>query len=175
MHKVFLVLFLTTILFSCRNLREDITTFSIQESSTFEIEPVTGVDVPIVITSIPVETSASESFEQEGVTRDNIEEIRLMSMSLIMLDPPEHTFNFVKSLELTIVADGLPERKLAYHHDVPRDVTDFDLEITGENLDEYLKKDKFYLNVSTTSRVMFDEKLQIKADMIFNVRAKIFN
>ncbi|MFN6946996.1 MAG: hypothetical protein ACK4ND_18785, partial [Cytophagaceae bacterium] len=145
-------------------------------SVEFDVHPVASIGLPIEVLAIPVQTNVDESFAQEGVSRENVEDVKLEALKLVMLNPPDHTFDFVKSIDISIsVSDNsLPEKLLAFHHDIPRGEIIIDLKTTGEKMDEYIKRDRFLINVKCQSRETFTKELKIKADMIFNVRAVIF-
>ena len=74
-------------------------------------------------------------------------------MTLSVLSPENGDFGFLKSVSVSIVADGLDEIQIAWKDAVPEDAGNIlDLETTDKDLKEYIKKDAFRLKVSCDNR-----------------------
>ena len=72
-----------------------------------------------------------------------------------------------------ISADGLDEVKIAGKVNVPADVAVLDLDITGVDLKEYIKADKFSLRLNTVTDELLTSDHHIDIHSEFFVDAKI--
>jgi hypothetical protein len=79
----------------------------------------------------------------------------------------------LKSLEIYVSNDSEGRTLIAEIQDIPENVgTELDLETTGTNLDEYMKKDSYQLEFEAVTDETTNSDTDITADMVFEVRAK---
>jgi hypothetical protein len=174
MKKIYLLLFTFVSLSysSCKKVVDKLTTFDIKHSAEFTVPkfPLVGQEVfPIPV----VTTNIKEQLEKNGTDIDRVEDIRLDQMSLTIISPTNESFNFLKSLDIKINAEGLGEKQIAYITEVLRDQTAIPLTTTGEILDAYVKQDKYSLDIKPETREPLLNDVTIRADMVFKVRAKL--
>lgn len=163
-----LLLALPLLISSCRKL----TDFRIKDSSQFTIPMTAPVNLPFFDT-MSVSTSSAYEFENNGTDTKHIKSIKLDQLTLTITNPPSQTFNFLSSIHLYIIAEGLPEVEIAYRDNIDATSTSVDLVTTGADLTEYIKKDNYSLRVKTTTKGALTQDVTIRSDMTFLVRAKL--
>lgn len=176
--KTTFFLFITgLLLFTSCNLREkieDITTFEINNSTEFSIPSSSIVNVPIDIGTPDINTSSKQTFENNNTRADLVENVNLSELKLSITNPNDRTFTFLKSLKIYISNDTEGKTLIAENQDIPENVgSTLDLETTGTDLSEYIKEDTYSLEFEAVTRETTNSKTDIKAEMIFEVRAKI--
>lgn len=157
----------------CKKL-DKFTQFNMSYDEQYVIPSSTGINLPFNIISPDVETNSTSQFEVNDTRKDLIEEITLIDLTLELNSPGSSDFSFLKSAAIYISADGLSEVKVAYIDDVPDNVgKSMKMKTTGEDLQEYVKKDQFdlRLNVITDKVIASDHK--IESFVTFYVDAKI--
>lgn len=177
MHRIILkavlpLLFIATLL-SCERLNE-FTQFEMDYRHTVTIPANTGINLPINISTPEKETNASSTFESNDTRKDLIEKVRLTKLQLSILDPAEGSFRFLKDIEIFLDADGLDEIRIAWKEGITDDVgNELDLEVTEEDLQEYVKKSSYSLRVRTVTDEALDEDHEIEIYSVFFVDAKV--
>ncbi len=95
-------------------------------------------------------------------------------MDMTIQSPSNGKFGFLKSVEIYISAQGLPEEKIAWKNNIPSDIGNYlELETSGADLKEYIKKDKYTLRLSTVTDEILTSDHQINVHSIFTVDAKV--
>lgn len=164
---IYLLLLISILFSSCKKITE----FKVRDSSEFTIP---GAGVPLFVDTMSVSTSSNYEFQTNGTDPKHIKDIRLSELKLTITNPSTQTFRFLKSIHLYMYADGLPEVEIAYIDDIPNTVgSSIDLNTTGAELDEYIKKDAYKLRVKTETDELISQDVDIRSDMTFLVRAKI--
>ena len=170
--KIFLLSFIILFIAGCEATKK-LTQFNMEFNNTIVISSTTGVDLPFNIYTPDIETNAESTFEINDTRKDLVEEIRLTSLTFTLTSPPNADFNFLKSINIFISAEGLSEAKVAWKDDIPSDVSHINLEVTGVDLQEYIKKDEFSLryNIETNELLASDHHIDVHS--VFFVQAKI--
>ncbi len=157
----------------CKKL-DKLTEFDIVYHTEITINSGIPVDLPFDIPTPPIETNSEEEFDNNNTHKDLIEEIYLKKMQLTITEPANGTFDFLNSIEIYIVADGLPEKKVAWKNPVPSSVGNtLELETTGDDLQEYIKKDSFRLKTKVVTDQILAQDYHIDIVSVFHVNAKI--
>ncbi len=175
MNKYFyvLALLLITITTSCDEL-DRLTVFELGYESEFTIASSTIIDVPISIETPPVPTNSESEFENNNTSSSLIESIQLKRLNLIIENPTDGNFNFLREVRLFIDAEGLEEQEIAFAENIEnQDLKVIELETTGVELKDFLKEDSFTLRASTTTDETINENHDIKVDCVFRVDANI--
>jgi hypothetical protein len=153
--------------FSCKKL----TTFEIKNSVDLTIPastPIGVVNTPVV----PVQSSSQANFQNQGTDASHIKEIKLKSCALTITSG--QNFDFVDKIHVYISASGVPEQEVAYLDPVPHDGSAaIQLVATGILLDDYIKKDSYNIRTATTTNTLTNSQVDMRADMVFSVRATI--
>lgn len=157
---------------SCKQL-DRLTMFNLGYTYDFVIPPTPASELPIDLVSPEFETNSEEEFAFHSTHKDKVEEIRLTQLSVQLLDFME-SFTFVKSVEVYLKADGLPETLVAWKTNVPDNVgTRMELEVTNDDLASYLKKDKMTLRLRAVTDEPIEKELPVQVASSFHVDAKI--
>ena len=153
---------------------EELTQFDIDYTTTVTIPSTTGVNLPFNIYSPDMETNSSSKFESNNTRKDKIESIILKKMELVIKSPSNGDFDFLKSIELYIDADGLDEKKIAFKNPVPdgsgKTIT---LDLSGDELKAYILKANFSLRVNTVTDEVISNDHVIDINTTLFVDAKL--
>jgi hypothetical protein len=170
--KTKIIIIVLISLASCKAL-DKLTMFDLKYDASFTIPKNSIVGLPIDLTSPDVTTNTEEQFAVHDTRKDLIESIKLKTLTL-QTEDPRYTFRFLKSVEIYLKADGLPEIKIAEKVVVPDDVGSLlQLDVTDADLIEYLKKDTIAMRTKTITDEVLTEDLRVKIHSVFRVDAKI--
>lgn len=173
MKRYVLPIALIATLFGCKKLH-DLTVFDIETSSEIVIPSTVGINLPFTLYTNDVETNSKSTFENNDTRSDLIDEITLTSCDLVITDPSNGNFDFLKSIEIYISADGQPEILLAQRQDIQDGIGNtLSLEVTKKDLTEYLKSDQFDMRTNAVTDQAPTQEIHIEANSIFRVDAKI--
>ena len=174
MKKLMIVLSIVLLsIYSCEEV-DKLTQFNMDYEEEITIPATFGIDLPIDIWTPNIPTNSTSTFESNNTHKDLIEQIILKKMNLTITSPDESTWDFLKKIEIYISAEGLDEVKIAWLDDIPKSgLKSIDLNVSNEDLKEYIKKDEYKLETKTVTRelISHDTKVQIKST--FFVDAKI--
>lgn len=171
MNIVFAVLLILPL--ACDKVNE-LTRFTMKYEAYATVPSSLVVDTPLSIPTPDITTNASSTFSSNNTNADLVQEILLSALSLEVSSPQGEDFSFLKSISIFLNAEGLPEVKIAWADNVPNDAgTILELETSGENLKEYIVKDKFSLRVNTVTDEIIGTDHEIKINSEFLVDAKI--
>ena len=158
---------------SCKKV-DELTTFDLAYSAKVTVPSNAVINLPFDLFTPDVTTNSESEFATKGTAKDYIDKINLTSLAMKITSPSTQRFVFVKSIEISISASGLSDIKIAQKLDVPDNIgTDLSLDILENNIAEYIKKDKFKLNVKviTDKSITSDVKIDINSN--FRVKAKL--
>lgn len=171
--KTFSVFVLIFVLFGCKKI-DKFTQFNLEYTETFTIPSSVGMNLPFNFISPDIETNSTTEFEINDTRKDLIEEIKLTKLELTLNSPSSSDFSFLKSAEIFISADGLSDAKVAFIEDVPNNVgKNLSLQTTEADLQEYIKKDKFELQLKVVTDKIIAADHEIESYAVFYVDAKI--
>ncbi len=173
MNKI-LFLLATVFFFTNCSKVDELTQFNMAYKSQITVSPATGLNLPFDLFTPDMETNSESEFAVNDTNKDLIEEITLERLDLVINSPSDQRFDFVKSIEVYMEADGLAEIKIAEATDVPDTVgTELSLTPAGNNLAEYIKKEAFKLRVNIVTDKTINREVKIDVDSEFFVDAKI--
>lgn len=156
-------------------LIDKLTKFDIDYTSSFTI-PSTIIPISVLNLFTPdITTNTTQTFSNNNTRADLVESVTLKKLKLTITSPAGKEFDFLKSAIVYISADGLPEVEVARIDDIDDATTggSIDMQPSGRELKEYLKKDKITLRVSTTTDQVVTESVNVRVDATFYVDAKI--
>jgi len=157
----------------CQKLAK-LTQFYISYNSNITIPKTLGIDLPINIVTPDITTNSQNEFQINHTEKKLIDVIRLSEMDMTITSPSGASFDFLKNIEISIGAQGLPDKKIAWLENIPRTgLKHIVLTVSTEDLQEYIKKDKFILKTKTTTRELISHDTSIKIHCKFFVDAKI--
>lgn len=170
-----IILFLT-ILFtisSCDKV-DELTKFDLEYKSKVVVPGATGINLPFDMLTPEMETNSESQFEVNDTRKDLIEEIKLTKLQLVITAPTNADFNFLKTIEVYISAEGLEEIKIAEEEVAENMGSTLDVDVLDIDLKEYIKKDEFNLRLNTVTDKVINENHEIDVYSTFFVDAKIF-
>lgn len=151
----------------CKKIAK-LTQFNMEFNNECVIPSATGVNLPINLITPETETDSETTFEINNTSKEKIQQIKLTEIEGTITSPSGEDFSFLESINLYINADGLNEKLIAWKDNVPQTATSLELETTEEDVQEYIKKDKFTLRINCVT----DEL--ITSDHTINIRHKYF-
>ena len=162
------------ILFSgCKKI-DELTQFTMEYEQNVTIPSSSAVDLPFVVVTPEMSTNAESTFSNNDTKKELIEEIRLTQMTLTLEAPSEEDFSFLKSIEISIDADGLDEIVIANKSEIPDNIGNkLELDVINKDLKEYIKKEAFRLRITTTTDELLSSDHEVKVYSAFFVDAKV--
>ena len=173
MKRLSLIGICLVVLAACQDL-EKLTEFNMNYSSSISIPKSTGLDLPLIVPTPDMETNSESEFAVNDTRKDMVEEIILTGLDMMITSPDNQTFSFLESIQVFIVADDLPEVEIAHQENVAANSgSKLSLETTGQDLKEYIIKDKFNLRVKTVTDEALSHDTDIKINSRFFVNARV--
>ncbi len=111
----------------------------------------------------------TESFKNQGVTKDDVDAVHLKTMTLIVEAPPTGNFDFIQSVHFFAKADGLDKVEIATMDAIPKGKRELDLVINGAvDLKAYVVAPSMQI-VSEVQGALPDEKTTVAAAVVLDV------
>jgi hypothetical protein len=174
MKKIFILIIIILVTVTGCRLIDKLTQFNMEYDMSVVIPASTGINLPINIITPDVSSNSASTFAVHDTRKDLIEKIKLTKMELTLTSPSNGDFGFLKSIEIFILADGLPEEKIAWKDNIPSSGVQFlALETTESDLKEFIKKDEFTLRLNTITDELITSDHEIDIHSVFFVDAKI--
>ncbi len=166
--------FLAIFVYSGCSKLDEFTKFDLEYSETVIVPSTAGLNLPFNLLTPDIETDTESTFAVNDTRKDLIEEILLKSLQATLTDPANGDFSFLKSVNIFLSADELPEIEVAWLNEIPANPGNFlELMTTEEDLKDYIKKDAFSLRVNTVTDELITSDHHIEIYSIFSVDAKI--
>lgn len=151
-------------------------TFDMDYDTQVTIPSSTGINLPFNLNSPDVETNSSTEFENNNTNADLVENVYLTKLSLTVNSPTSGEFSFLKSIEIWLVADGLEKKKISWRDNIPDNIgKTIELTLTDNDLKEFVKKDKFSIEVKAVTDKFLASNYTIDVKSLFKVSAKVFH
>lgn len=161
------------LLFSC-DVVDDLTKFDLDYQTNYTVAATTIINTPFSLDTPDVTTESDSNFESNNTHKDLIESIKLKGLKLTIDAPEDGDFNFLKEVHIYIEAEDLDELEIANVFDLENTNSSFiELNVLGEELKAYIKKDSFNLRVRTVTDETINESHDIIIDTKFRVDAEI--
>lgn len=182
MKKSILLLAASFILFgitSCEKTKDQIdqlTEFEIPYSSNVVIPETTfnntvSATAPIDLKTPDIPTNSSSAFSSNKTSADLISEINMIKLTLSV---PSGNLDFVKSISIYMNSTGLSEVLIATKAVFPVGQTSVDMEMSGVNIKDYIKKDNISFRVGGTVQTGTGKLAQtLKMDAVVRVKATV--
>lgn len=152
---------------------DKLTQFNMDFDQTAVIPASSGINLPFNVLTPDMQTNSASTFEVNDTRKDLVEEIKLTTLTLTLNSPSNANFNFLKSINIYISADGLPETKIAWKEDIPEDISVLNLTVSNSDIKEYIKKDKFSLRMNAVTDEVITQDHEIAIHSVLFVDAKI--
>lgn len=158
--------------FGCKEV-EKLTQFTMDFDSQVTIPANAPINIPISVATPEVPTNSQSTFDGNKTNAASIDEIQLQTMTLTVISPAGNNFDFFKSVEVFMTAEGLAEVSLGSNTDVADGITSLDLTTTGVNIKDYITAEKFSIRVATTTDEVITQDHEINIKTVFFVDAKV--
>jgi hypothetical protein len=135
-------------------------------ANPFPTPEITTTDSLIVFETFRFPTAIDDALKSQNTSKDLLKEAILEEMQMDIVFPTDANFNFLKQIEVFMIADGLPEKLNASLMNIPRNVRTIQLLPSGKSMHEYLKKSE----VSLIIKMVLNEPLS--QGTIINIRTK---
>jgi hypothetical protein len=174
MKRIVPFLFIILVLVPGCKLVDKLTHFNMDYNVSVVIPSSTGINLPFNLFTPDISSNSESTFAVNDTRKDLVEVIKLTKLDMTLTAPPSGNFGFLKSIEIFISAQGLPEEKIAWKYNIPSDVEKYlKLETTNTDLKEYIKKDEFTLRFGTVTDEFLTSDHKIDVHAVFFVDAKI--
>lgn len=178
MKKLFLIITAVSFLAASCELvdkLDDLTQFDLDYDTSIDIPSQEGLvtPIPIDITTPDINTDSESAFELKNTAENLVEEIILKSLKLVITSPHEQTLDFLKSIEIYLIAEGLTEVKIASIDNVEDGLTELVLDVDDTDLKEYIFADTMKLKLKITPDKIVSTETSISVESTFFVDAKI--
>ncbi|MCC9019212.1 MULTISPECIES: hypothetical protein [Flavobacterium] len=168
-----LSLFLSLFLSSCDAV-DNLLTFTISNETSIQIKSTSPINLPSEIITPDVTTNSSAEFENNKTKASLVKDVKLKSLKLMITNPTDKTFTFLKSVHLYISTTDSDEIELAYQDNINSSANSIDLICTDARLDQYIKADKYKIRTKVTLKETLTKDVTVKAEMKFRVTADPF-
>ncbi|URC10824.1 hypothetical protein [Flavobacterium sp. B183] len=168
-----LSLFLSLFLSSCDAV-DNLLTFTISNETSIQIKSTSPINLPSEIITPDVTTNSSAEFENNKTKASLVKDVKLKSLKLMITNPTDKTFTFLKSVHLYISTTDSDEIELAYQDNINTSTNSIDLICTDARLDQYIKADKYKIRTKVTLKETLTKDVTVKAEMKFRVTADPF-
>lgn len=173
LRPLFVTVCLLLLVSGCKKI-DRLTQFDMALDNSVVVPSTTGVNLPVNLITPEVETNSEQTFESNDTRKDLVEEIRLTSLDLTITSPTNSDFGFLRAISIYISADGLSETRIAWKDSVPATAGPaLALDVSGDDLKEYIKKDKYTLRVNTITDELLTSNQHIDIHAVFFVNAKL--
>lgn len=170
---IVLTLLFAAFLSSCSTV-DDLLSFTISNSTSIKIQSTLPINLPSEIITPDVTTNSSAEFQNNKTKANLVKDVKLKSLNLMITDPSDKTFTFLKSVHLYISTTDSDEIELAYQDNINSTSNTIDLICTDARLDQYIKADKYKIRTKVTLKETLTKDVTVKADMKFRVTADPF-
>ena len=171
--KIFAILFIIA-LSSCKAF-DKLTQFEMDYSTNFTIPSSIGINLPFNLPLPSINAKISEKLENEQTNTKLVEHLFIKEILLETEYPNNKTFQFLKNVELYIKTDDLPAILVAHKYNIYNSIgTKLVLDIeAGQDLEAYIKQDSYTIETKVTIDELSLEAIDLRADLVFDVDAKI--
>lgn len=171
--NLFAVMLFAFTLISCDSLSK-FTQFEMPFTSSVTISKSTPINLPFNLPTPEIKTNSSTFFSTNNINTDLIDAIYLKKLDLTVTSPTNGNFNFLKSIEVYIAADSLPDTKIASLNNIPNNAAmPLSLTVEQEDLKQFIMKDKFSLKVKTTTDEILTSDHEIDIKSVFRIDVKV--
>lgn len=159
---------------SC-NVKDGTVKFNMNYSEEITLPSALGVDLPFDVLTPDIQSNSSSTFKNNDTRADLIQSIKLNELTLKITEPDNRSFDILKSIEIYIKTESLPEILLASRNEIPENIGSvLALNTSNENFANYIKSDEFELLTTVVTRKATSSETKIVAKMLFKVEAKVF-
>lgn len=172
MKKLIIFAALVFGIYSCSKL-DELTHFKVNLEQQVTIPATTVVSVPLDITTPAIETNYELAYSNNNTSIDLIESVKLNSMSMTVKSPSGSNFDYLSSLRLYLVADGLDRVMFASATDIPDGLSELDMTIEDIDFKPYFESGSFRIQIKAETDKVISQSQEIDLLMQIGIDAKI--
>lgn len=170
-HRIYLIYIALFVFVGLTSSCKKNITLNVNKSIPFPVPEGTSTDVPYE-ESFPLSTSILE-LSVNNIQPSEVKELRLEKLALNIATPEGRDFNFLKSIRVYAVADGMPETLAGYLDSIPLNTNYLELQMTNASLAQIANKQDFYIKAVASFDEAITEEIYILATMNFYIKAKV--
>ncbi|MBI3179112.1 MAG: hypothetical protein HYZ27_05585 [Deltaproteobacteria bacterium] len=131
----------------------DVDNFDIVESSSTQIPGCTVACQ--VLSTLPfadfgaMDLTQNEELENQGVSKDQIDSVKVTDLVLTVTDPPGQDLTFIETIEFRVSAAGLSEKVIAQGGPFPAGLTQVHLNVLDVELKPYASAESMTITTET--------------------------
>ncbi len=114
-----------------------------------------------------------QDFKNQGVSKSDVNSVKLKSMQLKVTSPAGATLDFLKSIEFSATSDGLPTVSVASISAIPAGATTVDLAVANVELKPYIVAPSMSVTTNANGHPP-PQDTEIEASLVLDVEPKIF-
>ena len=173
MKKILITLAIIGLFASCSKVLDQLTTFKFTRDASFTLPKTATAGVPINLNTPDIETLFEKEFSNNNSSVDKAEFIKVTALKLQVTNPASANFNFLKSVELSLSADGLPDMVIGSKNDIQNDnIQELSLDVNSADVKQYLTLDKYKLKIIAEVDELITQDYDVKAITTFEVKLK---
>ncbi|SHI72099.1 hypothetical protein [Algibacter luteus] len=171
--KCYLLILFFLPLLNC-DVVDELTKFDLDYDTSYTLNPVPVVGVPVSLFTSDIETNTETTFENNNTNANGIESIKLKSLKLVISSPETGNFNFLKYIQIYISTENVEEVEIANLFDIQNtNANSLELNTINVELKNYLQEDAFKLRIAAVADETTSEFYDIDFFATFKVDAKV--
>jgi hypothetical protein len=119
-----------------------------------------------------LDLSQTSDFKNAGVTKNEVDSVKLSKATLKIDSPQGATFEFLDDISFFVETEGQPRQKIAEAKNIPNDATNVDLTVFPVELKPYVTAPKMSVTTESTAHAPQNDTT-IEAGLTFTVDPKI--
>lgn len=131
------------------------------------------VDMPISVLTADIETKSAEFLKTNNIKQDLIDNITLRKIDIDITLPVNSNFDFIKSVNISILADGLTETNVAWSDSLTNFTgSSLKLKIDPMDLKSFILKDKikFRVDIVANHTISSNYTVDIKPTFLIDLK-----
>lgn len=175
MRKLFLFIILAFTFNSCTRGENEVS-FRLKYEQQFSIDSSIGVNFPINLEGPPVTTQSSQAFANNNTAANLITSVTMDYAELVLDNPSEEDFSFLKSVEISIEAEGLDPLVLAFSDPVPDETTNtLVLTTSNRQFQDYIKADEIVISTRSVTDEFLTQDHSFTFKCEFLIKGNVLN
>jgi hypothetical protein len=151
-------------------------TFDVEQSATTTIPG--GSPIPFLDTLFDFagfnefDISQSSEFENQGVSKDDIDSVTMTSLRLRVISPDGADLSFLDSIEFFVDAEGLSKKRIAKGSSFPAGAREVELDVEDVDLKPYAVKDAMQITAKASGENP-PQDIEVAADVVLSVDVNV--
>lgn len=163
-----------SIFFSSCSKMDSLTKFHLKITESTSIPAMLNINLPFEIYTPNIETNIVKELEVRNSHKDRVESIHLSILELTITNPYNGTFDFLKSIEIVLTADGMSDILIAHKENIKDNIgSKITLDVEDVELKNYILKDFVKIKIKVVTDKITTQKYDVELFTDFFVDAKI--